>query len=61
MNGIRVGHNYMNNQPTITESDAQAVIQFVEHIYTYLPELLGATVYGLIVYTIIRLINKYTQ
>ena len=51
----------MNNQPTITESDAQAVIQFVEHIYTYLPELLGATVYGLIVYTIIRLINKYTK
>ena len=32
------------------EGDVQATLEFVEHIYNYLPELGFATIYGLVVY-----------
>ncbi len=34
----------------VTEGDVQATLEFVEHIYNYLPELGFATLYVLVVY-----------
>ena len=45
----------------VTEGDVQATLEFVEHIYNYLPEVGFATVYALAIYIAIRLINKYTK
>lgn len=45
----------------VTEGDVQATLEFVEHIYTYFPELIGATVYILVVYAVVKLINKYVK
>ena len=37
--------------------DVAATIEFIEKIYNYLPELAFATVYGLVVYALVRWIN----
>ena len=41
-----------------TEGDVQATLEFVEHIYNYLPELGFATLYALAVYTAVLWIRK---
>lgn len=45
----------------VTEGDVQATLEFVEHIYNYMPELAMATVYVLVVYAVVKLINKYIK
>jgi len=42
----------------VQQGDVQATLQFVEHIYNYLPEVFFVTGYVLIIYAIVRWINK---
>ena len=46
-----------NTAATTHTGDVAATIEFIEKIYNYLPELAFATVYGLVVYALIRWIN----